>query len=60
MPTAPLSLPRFVLPRIASLVQGGAALLWLPQAALLAWAVQAMLDGAGWRAALAPAITDCP
>jgi len=47
MPTAPLSLPRFVLPRIASLVQGGAALLWLPQAALLAWAVQAMLDGAG-------------
>ena len=55
MPTAPLSLPRFVLPRIASLVQGGAALLWLPQAALLAGAVQAMLDGAGWRAALAPA-----
>ena len=55
MPTTPLSLPRFVLPRVASLVQGGAALLWLPQAALLAWAVQAMLDGAGWRAALAPA-----
>ena len=49
------SLPRFLLPRVASLVQGGAALLWLPQAALLAWAVQAMLDGAGWRAALAPA-----
>ena len=55
MPTTPLSLPRFSLPRVASLVQGGAALLWLPQAALLVWAVQAMLDGAGWRAALAPA-----
>ncbi|PJJ17191.1 ATP-binding cassette subfamily C protein CydD [Janthinobacterium sp. 67] len=55
MPTTPLSLPRFILPRAASLAQGGAALLWLPQAALLAWAVQAMLDGAGWRAALAPA-----
>ena len=55
MPTSPLSLPRFVLPRAASLVQGGAALLWLPQAALLAWALQAMLDGAPWRAALLPA-----
>lgn len=55
MPTTPLSLPRFVLPRIASLVQGGAALLWLPQAALLAWAVQAMQGGAPWRSALVPA-----
>ncbi len=55
MPTTPLSLPRFILPRAASLAQGGAALLWLPQAALLAWAVQAMLDGAPWRAALLPA-----
>ncbi|AQR69000.1 thiol reductant ABC exporter subunit CydD [Janthinobacterium sp. LM6] len=55
MPTTPLSLPRFILPRAASLAQGGAALLWLPQAALLAWAVQAMLDGAQWRAALLPA-----
>ena len=55
MPTSPLSLPRFILPRAASLAQGGAALLWLPQAALLAWAVQAMLDGAPWRAALLPA-----
>ncbi|APA69018.1 thiol reductant ABC exporter subunit CydD [Janthinobacterium sp. 1_2014MBL_MicDiv] len=55
MPITPLSLPRFILPRVASLVQGGAALLWLPQSALLAWALQAMLDGAGWRAALAPA-----
>lgn len=55
MHTTPLSLPRFLLPRVASLVQGGAALLWLPQAALLAWAVQAMQGGAGWRAALVPA-----
>jgi ATP-binding cassette subfamily C protein CydD len=55
MTTSPLSLPRFILPRAASLAQGGAALLWLPQAALLAWAVQAMLDGAPWRAALLPA-----
>jgi ATP-binding cassette subfamily C protein CydD len=55
MTISPLSLPRFILPRAASLAQGGAALLWLPQAALLAWAVQAMLDGAPWRAALWPA-----
>ena len=55
MHTTPLSLPHFLLPRVASLVQGGAALLWLPQAALLAWAVQAMQGGAGWRAALVPA-----
>ena len=46
------ALPRFVLPRLASLVQGGAALLWLPQAALLAGAIAAMTAGAGWRAAL--------
>ena len=53
---APLpALPRFVLPRLASLVQGGAALLWLPQAALLAWTIAAMTAGAGWRAALLPA-----
>mgnify|MGYP001627150424 CR=1 FL=1 len=46
------ALPRFVLPRLASLVQGGAALLWLPQAALLAWTIAAMTAGSGWRAAL--------
>lgn len=46
------ALPRFVLPRLASLVQGGAALLWLPQAALLAAAIAAMKAGTGWRAAL--------
>ena len=55
MSHAPLSLPKFVLPRLASVVQGGAALLWLPQAALLSGAIQHMLNGAGWRAALAPA-----
>ena len=56
MSSVPLSLPHFVLPRFASLVQGGAALLWLPQAALLAWTLQAMTDGAGWRTALLPAL----
>lgn len=56
MSSVPLSLPRFVLPRFASLVQGGAALLLLPQAALLAWTLQAMTDGAGWRTALLPAL----
>ncbi|OYO29855.1 thiol reductant ABC exporter subunit CydD [Janthinobacterium sp. PC23-8] len=49
------ALPRFVLPRLASLVQGGAALLWLPQAALLAWTISSMTAGAGWRAAVPPA-----
>lgn len=55
MNATPLVLPRFVLPRLASLVQGGAALLWLPQAALLAGAIAAMTAGAGWRAAMVPA-----
>ncbi|WP_326539348.1 thiol reductant ABC exporter subunit CydD [Pseudorhodoferax sp.] len=32
-----------------------AALLWLPQAALLAWAVQRLADGGGFAAVLAPA-----
>jgi len=55
MSKTPLSLPQFELPRFASLVQGGAALLWLPQAALLAWAIDSMLRGSAWQAALAPA-----
>jgi len=55
MSNTPLSLPQFELPRFASLVQGGAALLWLPQAALLAWAIDSMLRGSAWQAALAPA-----
>lgn len=42
-------------PRDASVLQGVAALLWLPQAAWLASAVAAMAQGADWRAAWAPA-----
>lgn len=42
-------------PSFASLVQGAAALLWLPQAALLAWAVQRLGAGEGLAAALWPA-----
>ncbi len=38
----------------ASLVQGVAALLWLPQAALLAWALQMLAAGEGLRAVLLP------
>ncbi|OBV39663.1 thiol reductant ABC exporter subunit CydD [Janthinobacterium psychrotolerans] len=49
------ALPRFVLPRLASLVQGGAALLWLPQAALLASAISSMAAGTGWHGAVPPA-----
>ena len=55
MSSASVSLPVFVVPRLPALVQGAAALVWLPQAALLAWAVQGMVEGAGWRAALLPA-----
>ncbi|MFZ4878176.1 thiol reductant ABC exporter subunit CydD [Janthinobacterium sp. Mn2066] len=55
MSNTPLSLPQFDLPRFASLVQGAAALLWLPQAALLAWAIDSMVRGAAGQAALAPA-----
>lgn len=43
-------------PGIASLVQGIAALCWLPQAALLAWAVQQISQGAGWQAVVLPAL----
>ncbi len=43
-------------PRVASLVQGAAALLWLPQAALLAWAVDGLAGGEGVRAVLWPAL----
>ena len=55
MSSASVSLPVFVVPRLPALVQGAAALVWLPQAALLAWAVQGMVEGAEWRAALLPA-----
>jgi ATP-binding cassette subfamily C protein CydD len=43
-------------PRVASLVQGAAALLWLPQAALLAWAVDGLARGEGLRAVVWPAL----
>lgn len=53
---SPHSLPDFVVPRVAAVVQGGASLLWLPQAALLAWTVQGMLDGRDSQAAWMPAV----
>lgn len=55
MSSASVLLPVFAVPRLPALVQGAAPLVWLPQAALLAWAVQGMVEGAGWRAALLPA-----
>ncbi|QNK66295.1 thiol reductant ABC exporter subunit CydD [Variovorax sp. PAMC26660] len=42
-------------PDIGSVVQGAAALLWLPQAALLAMAVQGLASGRGMAAVLWPA-----
>lgn len=42
-------------PGAGSVVQGLAALLWLPQAALLAWAVQGLGEGEGLAAVLMPA-----
>jgi ATP-binding cassette subfamily C protein CydD len=42
-------------PSFASLVQGAAALFWVPQAALLAWAVQRLGAGEGAAAVLWPA-----
>ncbi|MGJ7544050.1 thiol reductant ABC exporter subunit CydD [Variovorax sp. LT1R16] len=43
-------------PGIGSLVQGAAALFWLPQAALLAWAVQGLGAGEGMAAVWLPAV----
>ena len=37
-------------PRLASFAQGAAALLWLPQAALLAWAIDGLAAGRGLAA----------
>ncbi len=42
-------------PSVGNLVQGVAALLWLPQAGLLAWAVQRLGAGEGIRAVVLPA-----
>jgi ATP-binding cassette subfamily C protein CydD len=41
--------------KVGSAVQGAAALLWLPQAALLAWAVQGLASGRGLAAVWWPA-----
>ncbi|WP_394789744.1 thiol reductant ABC exporter subunit CydD [Rhodoferax sp.] len=43
-------------PGAGSVVHGLDALLWLPQAAMLAWAVQGLADGGGFRAVLWPAV----
>jgi len=42
-------------PSFASLVQGASALLWVPQAGLLAWAVQRLGAGEGVASVLGPA-----
>jgi ATP-binding cassette, subfamily C, bacterial CydD len=42
-------------PRLAGFVQGAAALLWLPQAALLAWAIDGLAAGRGLAAVPWPA-----
>ena len=57
MTSSPLpSLRSLALPDVGSAVHAGAALLWLPQAALLAWAVQGMASGRGFAAVIWPAI----
>lgn len=52
-PRSPLR--AFASPDIGSVVQGVAALLWLPQAALLAMAIQGLASGQGMAAVLWPA-----
>lgn len=41
---------------VAGVVQGAAALLWVPQAALLGWAVQSLANGRGMKAVLLSAL----
>ncbi|WPG39951.1 thiol reductant ABC exporter subunit CydD [Variovorax sp. EBFNA2] len=53
-PRSPLK--AFTSPDIGSVVQGAAALAWLPQAALLAMAVQGLASGEGMVAVLWPAV----
>jgi ATP-binding cassette subfamily C protein CydD len=48
-------LKAFASPDVGGVVQGAAALLWLPQAALLAMAVQGLAAGQGLRAVWLPA-----
>lgn len=45
----------FASPDVGGVVQGAAALLWLPQAALLAMAVQGLASGRGFAAVIWPA-----
>lgn len=52
-PRSPLK--AFASPDVGGVVQGAAALLWLPQAALLAIAVQGLASGQGLRAVWLPA-----
>ena len=54
-PSPAASLRSLARPEAGSVVQGAAALLWLPQAALLAWAVQGLASGAGFAGVLMPA-----
>ncbi|MGJ7497648.1 thiol reductant ABC exporter subunit CydD [Variovorax sp. RT4R15] len=54
-PSLAASLRSLARPEAGSVVQGAAALLWLPQAALLAWAVQGLASGAGFADVLMPA-----
>ena len=59
MPAAeprPAALPALASPGLASFAQGAAALLWLPQAALLGWAVDRLARGEGMAAVLVPAL----
>jgi len=49
-------LQAFASPDVGGVVQGAAALFWLPQAALLAMAVQELASGRGFAAVLWPAV----
>jgi ATP-binding cassette subfamily C protein CydD len=54
-PRSPLPLQAFASPDAGGVVQGAAALFWLPQAALLAVAVQGLASGQGFTAVVWPA-----
>lgn len=49
-------LQAFASPDVGGVVQGAAALFWLPQAALMAMAVQGLASGRGFSAVLWPAV----
>ena len=55
-PSAPGRSPRAAAGNLGTLVMSSAALLWIPQAALLAWAVQQLANGAGLFEMLVPAV----